>query len=190
MSAIEVPLRSITAEEFESIEREGRYDLIHGRVVEREPMAGEEHGSLAFEFGLEVGIYVRQHNLGRCYAAETRFVIARDPDTAIAPDWAFISKERMSLTPRKGFGQVVPDALLEVRSPGDTRREAEEKMQRWIAAGVRLGWELDPSRQVVTIYRPGAAPEELTANDVLSGEEVLPGFSLPLRRLFASLTEE
>ena len=177
--------KSITAEEFEWIEGEGYYDLIRGEVKENDSMPGAEHGILTFEFGFEVALYIREQGLGQCYAAETRFIIERNPDTAIAPDWAFIVKERLPEKRGKGFVPMAPDALLEVRSPSDTPREVEEKMQRWIAAGVRLAWELNPTTQTITVYRPQQNPSTLGIDDTLSGEEVIPGFAFSLRRLFA-----
>jgi Uma2 family endonuclease len=85
-----------------------------------------------------------------------------------------------------GFASIVPDAVLEVRSPSDNRREVEEKIQRWLNAGVRIVWELNPKTQVMTIYRPGEEPRRLGIDDTLTGEDVLPGFTLPLRLLFES----
>ena len=51
-------------------------------------------------------------------------------------------------------------------------------------AGVRLGWELNPKNRILTVYRPGRRPQELTQEDTLPGEDVLPGFSFTLRSLF------
>ncbi len=176
--------RLITAEEFEQFNPEWRYDLIEGELRQMPPMPGYEHGILTAEFALEAGNFVRQHQLGKCFAAETRFIIERDPDTAIGPDWAFIARERLPHPTPKGFVPIAPDAVLEVRSPSDRQPEVAKKIARWLRAGVRLVWELDPEARTLSIYRPDREPQRLGINDTLSGEEVLPGFSLPLRRLF------
>jgi Uma2 family endonuclease len=183
MSAVIRP-KPITAEEFERFDPEWRYDLIRGELRPMPPMPGAEHGVVTFELSLEVGTFVRQHELGRCFAAKTRFTIERDPDTAIAPDFAFVAKHRLPERLPGGFLEMAPDLVLEVRSPSDRKKGVEEKVRRWLSAGVRLVWELDPKTRILTIYRPGQEPRKLGIDDTLTGEDVLPGFTLPLRRLF------
>lgn len=184
MSVAEIKKRWVTAEEFEQFEECERLDLIRGELRPMPPMPGGRHGSLTMRFSTPVHIYVIEHNLGECFAAETRFTIERNPDTSIGPDWAFVAKDRLPNPIPDGFMPLVPDAVLEVRSPSDSRPAAEEKVQRWLAAGVRLVWELNPRTQIITVYRPDVEPQELGIDDTLSGEEVLPGFSLPIKRLF------
>ena len=79
---------------------------------------------------------------------------------------------------------LAPDAVLEVRSPSDAPSKVQAKMERWIAAGVRWALELNPSAEILTVYRPGQKPQRLTREDTLTGEDVLPGFIYPLRNLF------
>lgn len=174
----------ITAEEFEKFDSDARYDLVRGELRPMPPMPGEEQGALTSDLSLELCLFVRDHDLGQCYAAETRFLIAHDPDTAIGPDWAFIARSRLPKKRGKGFVPIVPDVVLEVRSPGDRKTEVRAKIALWLEAGVRIVWELNPRTRILTVYRPGAPPRELGIGAALSGEEVLPGFSLPLRRLF------
>ena len=131
--------RLITAEEFECIEEQGRYDLIEGELVEMPPEPSGVHGEITFSLGFEVGYFVRSHDLGLCFAAETRFTIEYNPDTSIGPDFAFVKKGRLPLPLPEGFLRIAPDLISKVRSPSDRMTEVEEKMQRWIRAGVRLG---------------------------------------------------
>jgi Uma2 family endonuclease len=176
--------KPITAEEFEQFDPEWRYDLIRGELVPMPPMPGDEHGAVTFDFGRKVGNFVEDHELGLCYAAETRFLIERNPDTAIAPDWAFISTERLPEKRVQGFVPIVPDAVLEVRSPSDRTTEVEAKIAQWLNAGVRLVWELNLKKRVLTVYRPGTEPRIVSLDDIVSGEDVLPGFARSLRSLF------
>jgi Uma2 family endonuclease len=186
MSVTEIGRKLVTAEEFEQFADREHLDLIRGELRPMPPPPGGRHGSVTMRFSNSAYNHVLEHNLGECFAAETRFTIERNPDTSIGPDWAFVSIDRLPNPIPDGFMPVVPDAVLEVRSPSDTRREVEEKVQRWLAAGVRLVWELNPRTQTMTVYRPGTDPQVLGIDDTLSGEDVLPGFTLPLRRLFAS----
>lgn len=174
----------ITAEEFERFDPEWRYDLIEGELHTMPPMPGEEHGAITSDFSTELNLFVRDHGLGQCYAAETRFLIARDPDTAIGPDWAFITKERLPKKRNKGFSPLVPDIVLEVRSPSDKPAEVQKKINLWLSAGVQVVWEANPKREVLTVYRPGVSPVILTADSTLTCENILPGFALPLRRIW------
>lgn len=178
------PGRPITAKEFEKFDPEWRYDLICGELIPMPPMPGAEHGVLTLDFTLEVTLFVRQHHLGACFAAETRFTIRKNPDTAIAPDWAFVAKERLPAKMPKGFLDLAPDIILEVRSPSDREKNVLAKIQRWLNAGVRIAWELNPQTQILTVHRANRKPQALGIDDTLTGEEILPGFTLPLRRLF------
>ena len=148
-------------------------------------MPGPEYGDKTNVLTVYVGLFVLENDLGRGYAAETRFTIERNPDTAIAPDWAFVAKARVpAVYPEKGYLALAPDLILEVRSPSDTRPEAVAKMERWIRAGVRLGWELDIENEILTVYRPDKTPRTVDIDGMIDGEDVLPGFQLPMRRLF------
>src|SRR5579872_202073 len=153
MSTIVRP-KLITAEEFARFDPEWRYDLIRGELKPMPPMPGEEHGALAFDFAFEVALFIREHNLGQCYAAETRFLIEHDPDTVLGPDWAFVARTRLPRKRGKGFVPFAPDIVLEVRSPSDRKRDVQEKVALWIAAGVRIVWELNPKSRTLTVHRP------------------------------------
>ena len=177
--------RLMTAEEFAEIEDCGDFDLIQGELVPMPPPEPSfDHGVATMSLSARVSIFVEDNDLGLCFAAETRFVIEYDPDTAIGPDFAFLAKERVPSPRPKGFGRMAPDLILEVRSPSDREAKAVEKMERWIRAGVRLGWELDMKTRVLTVYRPNETTRTIDINGTIDGEDVLPGFTLPMRRLF------
>lgn len=182
--------RPLTVEEYDQLDSDLRYELICGELVPMPPMPGEIHGAVTNRFAIRAGSFVEENDLGECFAAETRFLIARNPDTARAPDWAFIAKSRLSETLAKGSGHVVPDIILEVRSPSDKEENVLDKIQAWLSAGVKIAWELNPQPQILTVYRAGREPQTLGIDGTLTGEEVLPGFTLSLRRLFANLNFE
>ncbi len=105
------------------------------------------------------------------------------PNSLLAPDWAFIRTARLPIQPSPKFSQIVPDAVLEVRSPSDRPREVQEKMLPWIEVGVRIAWEYDPATKTMTVYRPGMEAAEIGLNGIVSGEEVIPGFEMSLREM-------
>jgi Uma2 family endonuclease len=108
------------------------------------------------------------------------------------PDVAFVSWERLPgrRIPSEPIPDLAPDLAVEVLSPGNTPGEMARKRQEYFAAGVQLVWIVDPVARTVAVY---TAPEQSTvlqAAQTLAGEPVLPGFTLPLRRLFAALDIE
>lgn len=172
-----------SVEEFERLDPDCRYDLIKGELRPMPPEPGWEHGVVTNDISLDLGLYVRQHDLGQCLAAETRFVIRRNPDTAIGPDWAFVRKERLPEHPIKGFCPFAPDAVLEVVSPSDRPSEVSAKVTQWLDAGVILVFVLNPATKRLTSHRLDRSPRVFGPNDELDGEEVLPGLLLPLKRI-------
>lgn len=176
--------RTYTADALLAFPSHWRYELVRGRLRRMPLPAGDLHGSFTFALTLSIGAYVQQNRLGRCWAAETGFLIARDPDTVLAPDFAFVAADRLLETPSAGFVPVVPDLVLETRSPSDRPRAVADKVQEWLDSGVALVLELDPQRKRLTVYRPGAEPLALGPDDTLDGGETLPGFNLPLVALF------
>jgi Uma2 family endonuclease len=177
--------KPITAEDFETFDPDWRYDLIRGELVPMPPMPGYEHGKIVGRHAALAGHFVIHEDLGEVFGAETRFIIERAPDTTIAPDWAFIRKDRLPSPTPRGFVPLVPDIVLEVRSPTDRPKEVHAMVDLWLGSGVEVVWELNPATRVLTIHRPGQEPELVGENDTLTEEALLPGFSLPLRRLFA-----
>ncbi|HEY9659924.1 MAG TPA: Uma2 family endonuclease, partial [Allocoleopsis sp.] len=70
------------------------------------------------------------------------------------------------------------DFVIELRSRTDRLKPLQEKMQEYLDSGLRLGWLINPQDQQVEIYRPEQPVEVVAMPTVLSGEEVLPGFTL------------
>jgi Uma2 family endonuclease len=172
----------LTAEEFAQLTDENARELIDG-VVYLAPPPEPWHGETAGTVFLELGTYIRQQRLGRSYAAETGFVIRRNPDVVRAPDFAFVREERAP-TRRHGYLDLVPDLVAEVVSPSDSANYLQRKMQAWLEAGVQMGLVLYPPTENLAIYRPGRDIRLLGPDDTFDGEDILPGFTCPVRNLF------
>ena len=96
---------------------------------------------------------------------------------------AWISLERweaLTAEQREAFPPICPDFVVELRSPSDSLRSIQNKMQEYIENGTRLGWLINPKDQQIEIYRQGQEKEVLQAPTTLSGEQILPGFVLNL----------
>lgn len=175
----------MTAEElFRLPDDNCRYALLRGEL-QRMAAAGFRYGAVIMNVAVPLGHYVKALGLGVMCGAETGFVLARDPDTVLAPDVAFVRRERI---PASGlpatFWEGPPDLAVEVTSPGDTRREVADKAASWLAAGTRLVWVVDPERLLVEIHEPDSPPRRLEGADVLDGEPLFPGFRLPITDIF------
>src|SRR5438552_14613484 len=97
------------------------------------------HGAIAMNLGISLGLFVRQHKLGVTFAAETGFILSRNPDTVRAADGSFVSITRIPPggVPMKFFPGA-PDLAIEVISPSDTVFDVEEKVNDWLNAGTKL----------------------------------------------------
>ena len=119
-------------------------------------------------------------------AAETGFIIERDPDTVRAPDAAFVSKERLPPgEAQAGFLEMAPDLAVEVISPSDTASYVQAKVEQWLAAGTRLVWVIYPDSRSVTVYHSTGEGEVLSTDDTLDGAPVFEDLSVPVQDLFA-----
>lgn len=177
------PTSVVTAEHLLVMPDDGwRYELVRGEL-RRMPPAGYRHGRVAALLGRRMGNHAEQHGLGDVLATDTGFTLERGPDTVRAPDAAFVQAARVPEQDR-GFAELAPDLVAEVVSPNDTAAEVTEKALMWIAAGVRLVWVVYPDQRVVAVHRPGGSVTILGEDAVLDGEDVLPGFALPLAELF------
>jgi Uma2 family endonuclease len=173
----------ITADELLAMGDIGRRELIYGELVMMSP-AGAEHGVVALRFGSFLREFVEANDLGYVFAAETGFVIARGPDVVRAADASFVRKARVPGALPSGYFDGVPDLAVEVVSPGDTKREVSEKVDMWLANGTAVVWIADPKPQTVVIRRVGQKPVTLTIGDEIRDEPLLPGFMLPLSKVF------
>jgi len=184
MNVIAIAPNFTTEEELWELSQDGyRYELIEGELCTMTPTGGE-HGGYTADLGAYVTVFVKEHGLGRCFGAETGFEVQADPKTILAPDFAFIRKERVPVPLPQKFVPVVPDLVLEVRSPGDRATEVAGKIGRWLDAGTLIVWELNPRTKKLTVFRPDAPALELGAGDMLDVEPLLSNWSLPLNRIF------
>jgi Uma2 family endonuclease len=161
-----------------------RYELVEGILRMMSP-AGGRHGRVAFSLALVLGTHVRGRKLGLVYAAETGFLLARDPDTVRAPDVAFVARERaVGFDEDQGFVTVVPDLVGEVVSPRDSFSDVEEKVLAWLTAGTRLVIVVDPKTRTVHAYRGSDRVVVLREGEQLDADDVVPGLKIVVAELF------
>lgn len=163
----------------------GRSELVRGRIVCADPTC-PEHGRIEVSFAAELRAFVRPRKLGEVLVGEVGIYTGRSPDTVRGADVLFISTERLErcTDPKRGFLDVAPDLVVEVLSPRDAPADVEEKIREYLACGVRLVWVADPATRTVRAHRSASDVRVLGDDDELTGEPVLPGFSVPVARLF------
>ena len=159
-------------------------ELIRGVFCET-VSAGIEHGEIAGNFIIGMGNFVKPRKLGRIFGSDSGIRLERAPDTVREPDVAFISAERLPLDLRvQGYSEVVPDLVVEIASPSNSRRELNDKSLMWLHFGVSLIWAAYPDTRTVDIYRPGRPVVTIGDDGVLDGAPALPGFQLPVADVF------
>jgi Uma2 family endonuclease len=178
----------ITAKELAQLPDDGqRYELIEGVLITMAP-SGSEHAEISLDVGGPLRQYVKDHDLGRAYGAEGGFLVSRNPDTVLAPDAAFVSKERLERINKVGsYLPIAPDLAVEIISPNDLYTEVQEKVESWLRYGARMVVVLNPRHRTVAVHRSPTEVRHLTINDTLDGEDVVPGWRIPVRELFTAV---
>lgn len=148
--------------------------------------AGAEHGRVAMRLGAALEQFVRPNDLGDVYAAETGFLLERNPDTVRAPDVAFVRREQLeSLNNHDGYLALAPDLVAEVVSPSDTWSAVESKALDWLEAGCRMVLVVDPTTRTTQVYRTKDRIQVLEETDEIDGDDVVPGWKFEIVNLFS-----
>ena len=173
----------LTADDLLAMPDDGmRRELIQGELIEMPP-ASDDHGFVGSESSWQIGSFIRRHRLGRDRIAETGFQLT--PDTVLAPDYAYISYERMASRPQsRGYAQAIPDLVVEVFSPNDRQPPVDRKVRLWLDAGVRLVLVVYPVPQEIHAHYDDGTVRVFGVGDTLTLEPVLPGFACPVADIF------
>jgi Uma2 family endonuclease len=177
----------VSGEQFEALAL-ANPDLRLERTAQGElivnPPTGGESGSRNLSISGQLDRWCElNEDLGKGFDSSTGFILSNGARRS--PDASWVSRARWeALTPkeRKGFVPLCPDFVVELRSASDSLSPLQTKMREYMANGARLGWLIDPQNQRVEIYRQQA--EVLINPTELSGEDILPGFVLNLRRVW------
>lgn len=156
----------------------------NGKVTIMAPAGGgSDRRNLKASAQLE--LWAEQNGTGVAFGPTAGFVL---PSGAIrSPDAAWLEMERwnaLTTEQQERFLPLCPAFVLELMSPTDSLPETQEKMREYQPNGARLGWLLVPRLKRVEVYRPQQPVQILADPDELSGENVLPGFTLNLRRVW------
>jgi len=151
-----------------------------GDLIIMPPTGGETSNSNA-GITAQLWLWNNLHKLGVVFDSSTGFKLPNGADRS--PDAAWIPLEKwQALTPqqKERFLPLSPDFVIELMSPSYSLETARKKMQEYLDNGTRLGWLINRKTREVEIYRQGQPVEILTNPESLSGENILPEFSLNL----------
>jgi Uma2 family endonuclease len=176
-------MSGVTAEQLSSYPDRERYELVRGVPRVCEPPGGV-HGRLAARIAARLSEHVERHGLGTVLV-EAGYVLRRGPDTVRGPDVSFISGTRLPADqiPER-FISGAPDLAIEILSTSSRWPEVEEILADYFASGARMVWVVEPSDRRIIVRYPDRPPKALARDDVLQGEDVVPGFHLAASDLF------
>jgi Uma2 family endonuclease len=145
---------------------------------------GHPESVVAWELGVLLGNFLREHDLGYCTTADD--LVRVMPKLVRGPDFSFVSwatrPERV--IPHEQISTQVPDLAVGILSPSNTKKEMQIKLKEYFMGGVKLVWIIDPKTRTAAAYTAPDAKTVIPADGTLDGGDVLPGFKLPLAKLF------
>ena len=159
----------------------GQYEIsAQGRLLIMPP-TGDPGSFFETDFAADLVFWARSHG-GFVRGSTARFIL---PDgSRYGPDASWVSEERRDevLQGTRPFSHLVPDFIVEVQSPSNSRQELIDKINLFIAYGTKLAWLMDPDARVVIKFRPDREPETLRDPEFVDGDaDLLPGFRFAVR---------
>lgn len=188
--SIVAEMPAMTTEELFALPEDGvDRELIRGQLRERSmTRRNRQHSRIEASVAhlLKDWLNRQPEPRGEVVSGEAGFRIRRDPDTSVGIDAAYVSPEVAAETPEAPpWFEGPPVLAVEILSPSDEHGEVVEKIREYLDAGVPLVWVIDPDFRTVVVYRPDAEPELFNVRQEISAEPHLPGFRVPVARIFS-----
>jgi len=158
-------------------------ELVEGVLVEK-AMGAKESQLACFLIHILLS-FLEKRDLGAVLGESGAMRLM--PGLVRIPDVSFVSRDRLpgGELPDDPIPDLAPDLAVEVLSKSNTKTEMKRKLRDYFLNGVRLVWLINPKTQTAEVY---TSPEDMRAvgkSQALDGGDVLPGFRLPLKELFA-----
>lgn len=159
-------------------------ELIEGDIY-MSPV-GYTHTNICINLSTRLNVHVRKHDLGSVCDSSMGFRLG--PKTLLSPDVSFVSHTRLAetMTAPEKFLKGAPDLAVEVLSPSDLRSIVSLKLDKYLVAGARVAWLVDPKKGTVEVRTPDASRVLTKRSEVLDGGDVMPGFRCKLAEIFAA----
>jgi len=188
MSTLASPLArgTITPEDLLRMPDAGRYELVDGKLVERN--VSIESSRVALQVGRLLGNVAERTHEAFVYAADLGYqCVPDDPNRVRKPDASVVRKDRLrEIQGDRGYMPIAADLVVEVVSSNDLAYEVAEKVEEYLSAGFGVVWVVHPHLRTITIYRPGGASSVLHQNDSITGDPALPSFRCRVEEFFVA----
>ena len=185
---VELTHQVVTPEQFEELcseYTELRLELTSTGELIIMPPTGFETGVRNADLTYQIMAWTKKDGSGVCFDSSTGFIL---PNGACrSPDGSWVKRENfehLTADERERFARFAPDFVVELRSHSDRLTQLRNKMLEWIENGVSLGWLIDPFKRKVYVYRPNEKLIILDNPETVSGDPLLPGFTLNLTELW------
>jgi len=186
MSTTATPPAVITPDDLLRMPDGGKgFELVNGEL--KELNVSKESSHIAGEIYLRIKRFCDANQPAWVFPEGTSYrCFADDPGRVRRPDTSLIALARMTAAQyyEDGHCPIVPDLAVEVISPTDVADEVAGKIEEWLAAGVKLLWEVYPNTRTVRAHRPDTPITPFRNADTLTAPDLLPGFACPVADLF------
>jgi len=161
------------------------YEFVDGQPVPVMP-SSFTHGELIIEVGARLLHHVREEGLPGRVASDVGVVLGlrEDPERMRGPDVIYVEKAKLEGQDPERLLRVVPDLAVEIDLTSAKKPGGQARILEYLEAGVRLVWAIDVHTRTAMAYRPDGSARLVRYEEALDGEDVVPGFRLPLRELF------
>jgi Uma2 family endonuclease len=178
--------QKVTLDEFERFltqpeNRDRLFELINGEIVEKMPT--EQHGIIAGKWVTAFNNYLDDHPIGRA-GVEVRHRLPDEQQNDYIPDVSFISNEHQLEVTQRGAVPQLPDLVVEIKSPDDSPLTMRAKALYYLQHGSKMVVLTFPDKRQLEVHTVESIAT-LGIDDTFDGGEVLPGFKLPVRKLFS-----
>ncbi|MGI8668417.1 MAG: Uma2 family endonuclease [Aridibacter sp.] len=149
------------------------------------PPTSPEAGWKNTKLTTKTEIWSEKDKTGIVFDSSTMFTLPNGAKRS--PDVSWMTKKKynsLSDEEKQTFSKIVPDFVIELRSPTDNLKPIQNKMKEYIENGVKLGWLIDPNEKKVHIYRENGKIDILENPKTISGEDVLKNFVLNVRQIW------
>ena len=158
-----------------------RHELMRGVLILHD-LRGDQEGVVIARIGWLMGNFCESVDAGPV-TVSSGYLLERNPDTVCCPALAWVAMGRVDGRVR-GFAELAPDLVVEVKSPSNSNREMADRALMWLGDGTRMAVVADPVPETLTVYLPGQPPRVLSESDIFDGGDVLTGFSEPVWKFF------
>ena len=161
------------------------FELVEGTLVEK-PVSQLE-SSLTIDLAFYLRSYLRDNPIGYLTGPDGGMRVMKK--LIRMPDISFIAWDQLPVPERstEKFVPVSPALAVEILSESNTKLEMQRKRKEYFLGGTRLIWIVDPVSRTVEVWTSPDHCQTLTEADALDGGQVLPGFQVALREVFANL---